>query len=359
MHKLIILLTVVLLLSCKTTKSTSKKKLQLKFLDEYVVPENLIINETLVGGLSGITYAKGNYYLICDDASNPRYYVASITISNSKIDTIDFTSVITFKDSTQYLDVEAIRYDKHTDEVVITSEGTIKSKKDPSFFSVNSNGIISNYFEIPEALKATSKQKPRNNGTLEGLAISYDQKGYWLAMELPLEADGPEPEVAKTKSPVRITYIDAKTKTPTKQFAYVLDKIDKKPHGNFAVNGLTDILAYQKNKFIVIERSYSSGLGTQGNTIKLFSIDATEASNTLSEEFLIDADYVLAKKEILFNFESVRDQLTDRSIDNIEGLTFGPTLENGNKTIILVADNNFNTLGPQLNQFILMEIINE
>lgn len=358
MKKLFVLILMMsVFASCKTVKNTSQKKLQLRFLDEYIVPENVWIDSTLVGGLSGIDYANDTYYLVCDDASNPRYYEANIGISNSKIDNIDFTFVVKFHDSTQYLDLEAIRFDYNTKGVIITSEGSINYQKDPSFFNVSSNGVINHFFEIPSALKSTSKQKPRNNGTLEGLTNSYDNKGYWIAMELPLEADGPEPKVTMTKSPVRITYIDAKTQKPSKQFAYFLDKIDKTPKGNFAVNGLTDLIEYEKDKFIVIERSYSSGLGTQGNTIKLFNIDASKASNTIAIDALTNKNFIEASKELIFNFETVRNQLTDNIIDNIEGLTFGPRLTNGNRTLLLVADNNFNKLGPQLNQFILLEIL--
>ncbi|WP_117881903.1 esterase-like activity of phytase family protein [Aureibaculum luteum] len=360
MQKTLVLIALILVfIGCKTVKSTSQKQIQLKFLDEYIVPKNISIDGNLVGGLSGIDYANGSYYLICDDASNPRYYKANIKINNSKIDTIAFTEVVVFIDSTQYLDVESIRFDKKTNNVVITSEGSINLKKDPSFFSVDSKGTINHFFEIPHHLKATSKQKPRNNGTLEGVAISDDQKGYWIAMELPLESDGPEPKVLETKSPVRITYIDANTKKPTRQFAYLLDKIAKEPRENFAVNGLTDLIEYKKNQFIIIERSYSSGLGTQGNTIRIFTVNASKASNTIAMESLINSEVVLANKKLLFDFESVRSELTDKSIDNIEGLTIGPTLANGNKTLILVADNNFNKLGAQLNQFILLEILKD
>ncbi|MET2983749.1 esterase-like activity of phytase family protein [Aureibaculum conchae] len=355
---LAIILISIVLSNCKTVKTTSKKQLQLKFLDEYVAPKNIFVEGTLVGGLSGIDYANGKYYLVCDDASNPRYYQANISINNSKIDTVMFTNVVKIKDSTQYLDLEAIRFDKNSNQVVVTSEGIINLQKDPSFFSVGSNGIINHFYKIPAALKALSKQKPRNNGTLEGLTISYDKKGYWIAMELPLEADGPEPKVTETKSPVRITYIDAKTQRPTKQFAYLLDKIAKKPKGNFAVNGLTDLIEYEKDKFIVIERSFSSGMGTLGNTVKLFKIDASKATNTLTTNSLKYVNYLAAKKELLFDFETVRGLLTDNIIDNIEGVSLGPTLKNGNKTLILVADNNFNKLGLQLNQFVLLEILN-
>jgi hypothetical protein len=43
-----------------------------------------------------------------------------------------------------------------------------------------------------------------------------------------------------------------------------------------------------------------------------------------------------------------------RYIDNVEGMTLGPTLPNGHKTILFVADNNFNPLEKA--QLLLFEI---
>ena len=71
----------------------------------------------------------------------------------------------------------------------------------------------------------------------------------------------------------------------------------------------------------------------------------------------MEVNYKAATKILLLDFENLRDRLTNNSIDNIEGISFGPILSNGNKSLLLIADNNFNKLGKQLNQFILMEII--
>ena len=67
-------------------------------------------------------------------------------------------------------------------------------------------------------------------------------------------------------------------------------------------------------------------------------------------------------KTLLFDFEDIRAQLstaggTDRVVDNIEGIAFGADLPNGNKSLVLVADNNFSAFGQQLNQFIVFEVI--
>jgi len=59
---------------------------------------------------------------------------------------------------------------------------------------------------------------------------------------------------------------------------------------------------------------------------------------------------------LVFDFKLVQNQLKENIIDNIEGMTFGPDLPNGNKTLLLVSDNNFSSLGRQISQIILMEV---
>ncbi len=357
MQKVVFVLLSILLLGCGASQHKNHKKLEFVFLDEYIFPQDVKVDNTIVGGLSGIDYHNGKYYLVCDDASNPIYYEATIAIKNKKITNISIDKVVLVKDSTKFLDLEAIRYSKNANQLVLTSEGHIRTQKDPLFFMVNAKGTIENEFTLPSAFKATSKEKPRHNGTLEGLSNSIDGKGYWIAMELPLEIDGPEPQLTKTNSPVRITYIDGTSKQPTKQFAFKLGNISKTPKNKFAVNGLTDVLEYANTMFFVIERSYASGLGTQGNTVKIFKIDASKATNTLSLKSLKDIEYTPAKKELIFDFEQIRELLTNKSVDNIEGITFGPVLPNGHKTLIAVSDNNFSKFEKQLNQFILFEIV--
>ena len=41
--------------------------------------------------------------------------------------------------------------------------------------------------------------------------------------------------------------------------------------------------------------------------------------------------------------------------DNIEGVTFGPTLPNGHKTLLFVSDNNFTAI--EKTQLLLFEVI--
>jgi hypothetical protein len=106
-----------------------------------------------------------------------------------------------------------------------------------------------------------------------------------------------------------------------------------------------------------LERAFSAGHGSYGNTVRIFNINTKNATNTLDFKNLRKQKFTKATKELVFDFKSVKKRLTEGIIDNIEGMTFGPDLPNGNKSLILISDNNFNSLGKQLNQVILMEVI--
>jgi hypothetical protein len=58
----------------------------------------------------------------------------------------------------------------------------------------------------------------------------------------------------------------------------------------------------------------------------------------------------IATKKLVLNMDDL-----GIFIDNIEGVTFGPTLPNGHRTLIFVADNNF--MPFEKNQFLVFEIL--
>lgn len=355
-------LLIPLLTGCAVTNRIENDEVRFQFLDEYILPAETTFQNTKVGGLSGIDRKGDKYYMVCDQASNPRIYEANIDVSNRHIDSVAITGMIDIKRGEEFsgavLDLESVRYDQLRDKFVITSEGMINSGDDPGVYTLNHEGQIEEEFQLPSYFDAEGEQKPRNNGVFEGLAESFDNRGYWVADELPLEKDGPKPKLYPTHSHIRITKYDKNTGEPMTQFAYNLEGISKLPINFFALNGVTELLEYAPDKFLVLERAYSAGYGPHSNTVKIFQIDASRATNTLNMENLKKSDYEIPEKHLVFNFKSIRDQLTDGIIDNIEGMCFGPESPNGNKTLLLISDNNFNTYSKQLNQFILLEISN-
>ncbi len=360
MKKILTLITICqIFIGCAVTKKVQKDAIQVSFMDEYILPADLDFQDTRVGGLSGIDFENDKYFLVCDQSSDPRIYIAKILIENRKFKNIEIQDLIGVQKSKfpkMVFDLEAINYDEKRNEIVLSSEGLIDEGKDPAIFTVDKTGDITGMYQLPSYFSAEGDQKPRNNGVFEGLSLSHDQRGYWVATELPLEKDGAVPKIYPTRSHIRITKFDKNTGEAMKQFTYKLDGISKLPINFFAINGLTEIIEYANDKFLILERAYSAGYGPHGNTVKIFDVNASNATNTLAIDELKGKDYQTAEKSLIFNFKSIKDELTDGIIDNIEGMCFGPDIENGKKSLILVSDNNFNSFSKQLNQFILLEL---
>jgi hypothetical protein len=354
------LLFSILLLGCASHQKDSEN-IELSFLDEYVIPIGEEYEETLIGGISGIDYVNGFYYLIVDDSKNPRFYKAEITLQNKEISDLKIIDVVSFKDHPFYkenaLDLESIIVDISSGNIVLTSEGKIKDEKNPLLFVSNSKGKFIKNIPLPERFSAISEAQPIHNKTLEGLSRSFDDKGYWTAMELPLKIDGEEPKYLEANSPIRITYFDKEKEKATKEFVYQLSPITKPFIGDFNLNGVTDILEFKPNHFFMIERIYQSGYGAYGNIVRVYHAYADEnTTNSLAINSLKEINYIPLKKELILDFDSFKDNLTENIVDNIEGITFGPILPNGNKTLLFVSDDNFQVYGKQLNQFLLFEI---
>ncbi|MHA7058953.1 esterase-like activity of phytase family protein [Aquimarina sp. M1] len=355
------------IVSCGSTNEISRKKeIRVNYLDEYIIYNDSIFPNSKIGGLSGIEYLKeqDTYYIVCDDARNPRFYKASISLKNNKFHLVTLDQLITIKDNknkflhSNIADLEAIRSFKNNN-LIFTSEGSIKNNYNPAIFITNTTGNYQNEFDLPIYFRVEddSKNRPRHNGVFEGLAQDIEQKGYWAALELPLELDGNEPTIESSGAPVRITHFNTNTRKADFQFTYPLDKLTKDPKEKFGVNGLTGLLQLNTNQFLVLERGYAAGHGTQGNTVKVYVCDIKEVTNTLDFDSLQNKKHQSATKELLFDFETIRHLLTNQIVDNIEGITFGPTLANGNHSLILISDNNFNPTSEQINQLILLELI--
>ena len=338
-------------------------QIRLRFLDEYVIKDSVSFQNKIVGGVSGIDKYKNMYYLVIDDSQEPRVVACSIPTKNGEIEKVIFNKTIFINDSLSHtnskelLDLEAIFID--TDgNLNLASEGSIRKNKRPLLFVSDSTGSFIREFKYPENLASIKKESFRHNGVFEGSCRSFDSKGFWISLESPLKADGEEASHKQEKYPVRITYFNSDSGKAEKQYAYELEHLENPIKGNLNLNGVTALIEYRKNEFFIIERIYQSGYGSYGNTIRIFKATVSHnTTNTLKLPSLKEASYVPLKKELLFDFELIKKELTEGIIDNIEGVCLGDTLTNGNKTLLLVSDDNFQLYGKQLNQFILMEII--
>jgi hypothetical protein len=363
------------LFSCSTLKQTAENKPapSLKLISSIEIPFDETFQNTKVGGLSGIDYDAKNdlYYLICDDRSvfnNSRFYTAKISLSEDKIKSFTFQNVTYLKDETgksygnwntspnTSADPEDMRYNPKTNSLIWSSEGArvITADKEvlqnPSMNFMDLKGDFLGNVTLPENLKMQKLEKgPRNNGTLEGITFDKKYKNIYANIEEPLFEDGEQANTSKGGL-IRLYQFDAKTKKNTAQFGYQLEPIalEPNPKGAFGVNGISAIQYYGKNQLLVVERSYSTG--TQACTVKIFLCDLKKATNVKNHPSLQNQKLELASKKLILNMDDL-----GIFIDNIEGLTFGPKLTNGNPSIIFVSDNNFSD--KQKTQVLVFELV--
>lgn len=348
--------------SCSSSQKNQKTPEihQLKFLSEYVVPYNFQFQNTTVGGLSGIDYnsEKKEYYFISDDRSqkNPaRFYTAQIAINQNKIDSVIFLQTTFLKDKSGNFypnsaqdpfhtpDPEALRYYPKSNSFIWSSEGEriVNSQnvvlEDPAVTEINTSGNFTDTFQLPPQLQMhATEYGPRQNGVFEGLTFSADGKSLFVSVEEPLFQDGLPAGTGDSTAVTRILQFDMISKKTVAQYAYPLDPVAYAPitPSAFKINGISDILWMGDNQFLVIERSFSTG--RLACTIKVFQADISSAENINDIDSLKNKTVTKVSKKLLLNMDTM-----GKYIDNIEGVTFGPTLSNGKRSLIFIADNNF------------------
>jgi hypothetical protein len=333
----------------------------ISFIGQIVIPSGTEAQGTVLGGLSGIDYnpATGSYIAISDDRSqfNPaRFYTLDLSVSSGAFTGVAFTGVTTLRqpDGSPYplnqIDPEAIRF-FGANQIIYTSEGEdqpgLGRVASPFVRVANLDGSYVSSLSVPSLYGPTLTSGIRNNLAFESLT-STPNGTIVTATENALKQDGPATGVG-VGSPSRIQTFDAGG-APLASFVYQVDPVvlPPNPAGAFATNGLTELLAVSDTRFLAIERSFSTGAPGTGNSIKLYEIDTSGATDVSALAALGGGETPVSKKLVL-DLDTLGIPL-----DNIEGITFGETLDNGKQSLILVSDNNFS--GNQFTQFLAFEV---
>jgi 3-phytase len=187
----------------------------------------------------------------------------------------------------------------------------------------------------------------RSNASLESLTLSPDERRLFTAVESPLVQDG---EAASSKAGGLVRVIEyqstGRTFVPAREFAYPIDPLPAPPFvPGFQVTGLVELVSLGGDDFLALERGYAEEAprGRSVNHIRIFRMTLRGASDVSSLDSLRGTDVRTASKTLLLDLSTVRGLSPELSnLDNFEGMTFGPTLPDGSRTLLLVSDDNFN-----------------
>jgi hypothetical protein len=345
--------------------SDGAKPPRLEFLGQAIVPSGTTFSGTIVGGLSSITYdaARGTFYALSDDQSqlNPaRFYTIRVDVSDGRLDQgdVQFVDVTTLlaPDGQPYapssFDPEGLTLARGG-ELILTSEGIAANGISPWVRRYALDGSFLGELPVPDAYDPTSATHGvRQNLAFEAAAVSPDGRHLFVGLEGALVQDGPAATL-DFGSPARILRYNLATGRLERQYVYVTDPIAEPPvpATAFAVNGLVELLPFNTQFMLSRERSFSVGAPDTGNTIKIYSVAFPGAENVDGVESLsgVLANVRSVKKTLLLDLDTLGIPL-----DNIEGMTIGPRLPDGRRSLILVSDNNF--AAGQFTQFVLFAI---
>ncbi|MDQ3777632.1 MAG: esterase-like activity of phytase family protein [Actinomycetota bacterium] len=326
-------------------KKGPKHSPTLEFRGQVIVPTGTTFQGTNVGGLSSIAYAGGEtFYALSDDQTNARFYRLRAAIADGQLSAGDvtFEAVTTLRqpDGTPYptgsLDPEGFALTKHNRQAIVTSEGFATRLINPWIRVYNLDGTYVRDVPVSDDFNpnVAGTRGVRQNLGFESAAVRG--KRLYTGTEAALAQDGP-PATLTNGSPARLLQYDLKRNTLQRQWTYVVDPIAEPPNPStqFAVNGLVEVLPLAKDRLITMERSFSVGAPGTGNKIKLYLTELRRDGTTT--------------KTLLLNLDAL-----GLPLDNVEGMTLGPRLRGGERTLLLVSDNNF--APTQFTQFLLFAL---
>ncbi|USX25241.1 esterase-like activity of phytase family protein [Oxalobacteraceae bacterium OTU3CINTB1] len=345
----------------------------LRFIGEQRIPHRLVFQGTLVGGLSSIDYdsRSGTWIAASDDRSElgpARFYTARLDYDARGFRAIKLESVHTFQqiDGSVYpalkdagsrggevADIEAIRFDPQGDSIWYASEGSDALAAGPFVKQSGGEGGYRSSLPLPDMFKAARDKTagPRGNLSIEALAFAPDGQSLWVGMEAPLYQDGAlaSPERGAVS---RFTRFDRYGKVLA-QYAYPVDRVQGRPApGRFGDNGVSEMLVADSRYLLALERSgVQDAAGRFAFFIRLYLVDLHGATDIAAYPTLDGAAYAPLKKHLLMDFNRAG---LDK-VDNLEGMSWGPMLANGHRSLVLISDDNFSA--DEVTQLLAFEVL--
>lgn len=312
------------------------------FTNSSIIPVGTLdINGNPIGGLSGITYDAANnlYYVISDGrniAGSPgpaRFYTfnLAIALNTGNLGGVTVSGVTTIGNPPPFApntsDTEGIAF--VNGNLYISSEGTFNGAIPTAQPFINRfalTGTQNLVLPIPAKFAATAGATGiRENRGFESLSVTPNQQFLFTATENALKQDGAA-ATATNGSLSRILRYNLTTGLPAGEFLYNSD----------AGNGISEILALDNNTLLVLERFLNPPFS---GSLRLYEVSLLDATDISALDSLPATGVTPVQKTLVANLP------TFGLLDNFEGMTLGPVLADGRRSLILVSDNNFGVVG--------------
>jgi len=301
-------------------------------------------------GLSGIVSLGGDRFLaVGDEHACLQALTIQVDSSTGRIRAARFGEPIRlldslgahFPDSAMGKDREAIALDAAGQSVWLANERTGSDLHRPSIERYSlSNGRMTEIRRVDSDPMLRVFENIRVNLGFESLTRRPGVSEFWTANEGPLTVDG-APATEKAGGAVRLQKLDD-AMHPLAQYAYIVDPYQDRITSPFFlsrndVSGLSDPLALEDGRLLALERSFAGdSTGYVNFRNRIYLVDVSGATDVSQGEFAVGLEgraYMPAHKTLLWELNS------GFTNSNFEGMALGGRLANGDRVLILVADN--------------------
>jgi hypothetical protein len=187
----------------------------------------------------------------------------------------------------------------------------VASERPPRVVELDADGAALHEFPLPEGFRLC-----RRNRCLESLAASADGRYLFTANESALIMDGPGPTVGNGAA-LRFVRIDIASGERV-EWPYTTDPVCAAGRGGEI--GVSDLVSLAADDLLVLERCYVPEVR---NRIRVYRVRLSFSKTS---------------KELLFDLGDLDPARP--FVPNYEGMTLGPRLADGRRTLLLVSDDN-------------------
>lgn len=326
-------------------------------LDQRITLERSRFDERF-GGISGLAHDRrtNRWLMLSDDRSGhgpARFYTVRIAEDREGRLRIGKGRQVMLRDAagrtfpkpgtgSEAVDPEAIRVSPDGKVLLWSSEGDVRDGVGPSVRRIDRKGRELGRVMLPQNLRLdpTGATGIRDNATFEGLDFTPDG-ALWIAMEGPLIEDGLPAAPGRTAI---LRFSRLEEGAPTRQYAYRLDAVPVAGPGATADNGVSEILALDDRRMLVMERSGATDAdGRFQFHCRLYLADFGEAQDVAPVPSLSGRDVTTARKTLLVDF----DTISGAPFGNLEGMDWlGAARADGSRRLAIVNDDGFEADRP-------------
>ncbi len=308
---------------------------------ETLAPWNLSKWDIPAGNYSGITpLGNDRYAIVSDKDSADGFHIFHIEIASS-------TGVVTnVTDEGFFANPHAQRSwqgwsTRDCEDIAYHPSGSIfiSGEGDQEILEYTMRGLpTGRKLAVPSIF---AKGKTVNNMGFEALCYDTATHLFWTTTETTLPADGPYVTV-RTPSVINVLRFQSfgDNLQPAKQYAYRMDIGRTRKDGKNYAYGVSAMCPFGDGRLIVVERELNVTKAYFGSetVTKIYLADPRGAAiinDTTDVQHLAPGAYI--PKRLLTSFTT---KIQPFRIDwaNFEGICFGPNLEGGRRTLLMVND---------------------